>query len=224
MKWVLDNLQIILVVAGTIAYWLNQRRRDKAGEEADYDGDGIPDNQSPRRKIDPNQPDPEEEARARKIQEEIRRKIAERRGESLPQPPRLPDTVSPPVVPVGRKVPVPGPIEAPRPTYSNPLEEMLRKLADPQEEVARARAAAAERAARERQLQLEEQMRELEQMQRAEREKAAALRRSVRTQTESKKSYSGSAQRELVQDLRGARNLRRAVVLREVLGPPPGLR
>ncbi len=101
---------------------------------------------------------------------------------------------------------------------------MLRKLADPQEEAARARAAAAERAARERQMQLEEQMRELERMQRAEREKAAALRRVARTQTETAKSYSGHAQRELVQDLRGARNLRRAVVLREVLGPPPGLR
>ena len=44
MNWVLDHLQIIIVVAGAIAYWINQRAREKAGQEADYDEDGIPEN------------------------------------------------------------------------------------------------------------------------------------------------------------------------------------
>ena len=34
MDWVFDNLQVLLVIAGVIAYWVNQRRREKAGEEA----------------------------------------------------------------------------------------------------------------------------------------------------------------------------------------------
>ena len=44
MDLILDNLQLLLVIAGSFAYWLNQRRREKSGESADYDEDGIPEN------------------------------------------------------------------------------------------------------------------------------------------------------------------------------------
>jgi hypothetical protein len=46
MKWVLEHLQLIIVIAGAIAYWINQRAREKAGQEADYDEDGVPENRS----------------------------------------------------------------------------------------------------------------------------------------------------------------------------------
>ena len=58
MDWILDNLQIVLAIAGAIAYWLNARNKEKAGEEADYDGDGIPD--SPLRRKSETPPAPAE--------------------------------------------------------------------------------------------------------------------------------------------------------------------
>jgi hypothetical protein len=33
MEWILDNLQFLVIVAGTVAYWLNQRREARQAEE-----------------------------------------------------------------------------------------------------------------------------------------------------------------------------------------------
>lgn len=234
MAWVFDHIQIILFVGGIVAYWLNQRRREKAGESADYDGDGVPDVQarpSPTRRIDPRMPDPEEAERTRRIQEEIRRKIAERRGQSTPtssaQPPR-PPPLSPRSAPTE-----PGPRprlgDAPRPTAEGPLPEVLRRLLDPHRDdpdrLARERLEAAERSARERQARQREV--EAEQAQR-DAERAAAFREAT-----AKREWEASQQkarsplgnsRTLVADLRDPASLRRAVILREVLGLPVGLR
>jgi hypothetical protein len=94
VDWILDNLQLILVVAGSIAVWLNNRQREKQGLPADYDEDGVPDNAQPTarpevRELAPvsrDGTDPEQDERVRRIQEEIRRKIAERRGQGAPPP------------------------------------------------------------------------------------------------------------------------------------------
>jgi len=220
MKWVFDHLNVIIVVATVIAVWLNRRRRDKAGEAVDYDDDGIPDNPNGRRKIDSDQPDPEEAERSRRIQEEIRRKIAGRRG-GAELPPRLPaETLT-------RSDPRPsaaGPVEAPRPTFSSPLEEMLRRFADPrEEEAARARAAEAEKATLERQRHLQEQVRALENSRQRDDERAAVFRQAT-TVTPDLRKAPPSTRGELLRNLRGLQTLRRAMVLREVLGPPTGLR
>ena len=42
MEWILKNLELILWIAGPIAVWINQRARQKRGQAADYDEDGIP--------------------------------------------------------------------------------------------------------------------------------------------------------------------------------------
>ncbi len=74
-RWLLDNPQILFVIAGAIAYWLNERRKAKENREMAEEA---------RR-----EPDADEMAeRTRRIQEEIRRKIEERQGR-MPQPPPL---------------------------------------------------------------------------------------------------------------------------------------
>ena len=66
-RWLLENPQILFVIAGAIAYWLNERRKAKENREMAEEA---------RR-----EPDADEMAeRTRRIQEEIRRKIEERQG------------------------------------------------------------------------------------------------------------------------------------------------
>ena len=100
MDWVTDHaLQIIVALSAAIAAFLNNRKKEKRGEPADYDGDGVPDNQPDAGPLQGG-PDPEEAERTRRIQEEIRRKIAERRaggGQQVPPPLVAPRPVAAPV-------------------------------------------------------------------------------------------------------------------------------
>ena len=90
IEWVFDHLQLVLAVAAAFAWWLNQRRRERAGLPADYDEDGVPDTM--RRTVGTPPPvHTDEQERTRRIQEEIRRKIAQRRASTpaAPEPPVL---------------------------------------------------------------------------------------------------------------------------------------
>ena len=70
MDWILDHLQIVIAAAAAVAYWLNQRREAQAEEDP-----------PPGSNFEREEPGAAEEAeRARRIREEIRRKIAERVG------------------------------------------------------------------------------------------------------------------------------------------------
>lgn len=199
-------LQIIVALSAAIAAYLNNRKKEKNGEPADYDGDGLPDNRPPAGPLQGGQ-DPEEAERTRRIQEEIRRKIAERRA--------------------GGGQPVPPPLAAPRPVAS-PLPEVLtRRFETPPPLPGRARALQAARDAEvlERQRTLEDQMRALE----AKREHAK--RRAAESEAMSGDTFSGAASSvaragggSLLADLHHPESLRRAFVLREVLGTPVGLR
>lgn len=227
MDWILDNLQLILVVAGSIAVWLNNRQREKQGLPADYDEDGVPDNAQPTarpevRELAPvsrDGTDPEQDERVRRIQEEIRRKIAERRGQGAPPPvpppeprnlgdllgdpfrPVFQETPPPLPKPVARAEPVPAPVEVD---------------------------AYADEAALERQQALAEQMRQLEERRR-EAVRAAAHARGAGAAAGSSaaraaESVAPAVGGGLVGEFRDPRALRRAIVWREVLGEPVGLR
>ena len=145
--------------------------------------------------------------RTRRIQEEIRRKIAERRGVALPPP-----------------VPAPSLAEVEREPAEEPVEwEMPRELEPPPLPVPMAaRTAALEQA---RQEELAAQLAALEDARAAARataETIATARAAETNWTETTKPATGaSAWRK---DLRSAGDLRRAMVLREVLGPPVALR
>ena len=89
MEWVLNNIQVIIAVAGVVAYWLNQRRKAE-------------------QPVEPHQSktfdDPELAERTRRIREEIQRKIEQRaRGYAKEQPTVLRDT-PPELPPVMREV------------------------------------------------------------------------------------------------------------------------
>lgn len=185
MDLILDNLQLLLVIAGSVAYWLNQRRREKSGESADYDEDGIPEN---RPTVALNADAMEEEVRTRRIQEEIRRKIEERRsgGASAPVPPPLREEVAP------RSAPQPPALDDGVLGRQRALQEQLEAL------VERRRAAL-----------------------------AAARNDSPVTASATSAMAVGTAPPKsgaLLRDLRNPESIRRAIILREVLGPPLALR
>ena len=194
MSWILDHLQIVIAAAAAIAYWLNQNKRGQGEEEGNAEGGEF---------APPAHSDPEEAMCTRRIQEEIRRKIAERSSGGPLTVPALP-----PGPPLFRENPTaPRPVVAPLPPrqiYREPP-----ALQTPPASTA---------AILERQLELEEQMRALEDSRRSAQRKAAALAAQTAVQ------QPPPARGELLQELRGAQNLRRAMLLREVLGPPVALR
>ncbi len=203
MEWILDHLQIVIAVAAAIAYWLNQRRQ---AQSVDDEEDRM---ESPHRDFNS---DPEEEARTRRIQEEIRRKIAERAGGGpiyvpppAPEPPPLFRTETSAPRPVAEPLPQ---REFTRQVEPSPMAQ------PPAYQVSTA-------AILERQLQLEEQMRELETARKAAQRRAASVAANTAVFAPAAASERNVG---LLADLHGGRNLRRAIVLREILGPPVGLR
>ncbi len=168
--------------------------------------------------------DLEQAARTRRIQEEIRRKIAERRGGLIPPPADLSYPVeeeTPPTPPA-----FPRPIMGPPPLdpFGGPTRGPLTRTA---RSVFEGRAPAPPplpaRSSPElaRQEEIATQMAALQEARDAAQTTAAA-RATEASWTESTRTASGpSAWRN---DLRSPADLRRAIVLRELLGPPVALR
>lgn len=224
MRWIFENLNVIIVIAGAIAWWLNQRAREKAGREADYDEDGTPE---ARPKQDGFE-DPALAERTRQIREEIQRKIAERRraGEGYTEPvrpraeplhpPPSAESTRPPVVvslPTRREPP---PLQPP-PLAPPPLVREVAVATSERTSLGESRRMAE---------MLEQQAALAEQLKQAGEMKLAALRRTEferRTQ-----DHSGSERRgvreAVLADLRDPAALRRAFIQREILGPPVALR
>lgn len=186
MDWVLDHLQIIIAIAGSIAWWLNKNRKG-GGEES---------SPQPEASFD----DPELAERTRKIREEIQRKIAERaRGYANEQPTRPHDGPAEP--PVVREAAV-------SPTPPGPRASTAHYEAQRQAEILEQQAALAEK------------------LQEAQVMKAAAIKRAQYEATTADQTAEVQTQTRLMVlgDLRDPATLRRAFILREVLGPPMALR
>jgi hypothetical protein len=198
MDWIFDNIWVIVAIAAVIARMFGKKEQ---GDEAE----GQP-------KKEYEFEDPELAERTRKIREEIQRKIAERRGEPVPPPipqsqpatiERSPEATTPPATlpEIFREVMQPRPAPVPPPLLRRAMTVNLAEEA-------------------ERQAALMEKLKEAELM------KAAAQRRLAfeasiadKETTELKQARAG-----VVEDLRSPAALRRAFVLREVLGPPVALR
>ena len=195
MKWLLDNLWIVVVIAGVVAQLLKAVRGQTGGEETDAPG--------PEGKTFE---DPELAEQTRRIRAEIQRKIEERtRGGALTQAPRTME-----------------PADEPEPPVAIDLPPLLREMLAPRVEVVAASRAEQMRAAEEaeRQQALAEQLHEAEQM------KAAAARRvAFEAATADPEAANLTLARDsMLENLRDPAALRRAFVLREVLGPPMALR
>ena len=192
MNWVFDNIRLIVIVGGAIAYWLNQRR--KAKEEEGAARTIVPPSQT-------NAPVIDEAERIRRIQEEIRRKILERVGG------------------VTTPVPTPPPLKAAPQSTMKRVQTAAEAYTESQAE--EERLVVADQAMLERQQQLAAKMRELKE-QRREHDRPSEV---FAEKTALAMSASGTAVRgSLLADLREPTAVRRAIVLREVLGTPVGLR
>lgn len=186
MDWIADHIQLVIAAAAAFAYWLNARKQQE-------DEDAEPTNE--RQFRDESQEAAEEAERARRIREEIRRKITERSSGGSPQVPR-PVAGPPPLIPT---LDVDPPVFAPetprQPLIDTAMLEQQRRLREQLEEAARTKRRA----------------QEIRQGLPGKRTKQAATAPAL----------AGGGLRA---DLQNRASLRRAVVLREVLGPPVGLR
>lgn len=198
LEWVTKHAFTLVIIAGVVAQLIKAIRGQK-------DTDDAPPAAAPE---DKPFEDPELAERTRRIREDIQRRIAERRRgaagyEPSAAPPPVPDpeAVFDEAPPLVREVVVERTPERTRATVSSAEAQRQAEIL-------------------EQQAALAEKMRELELM------KAAAARRSeferatADTQAETKVAARGA----LLDDLRSGTALRRAFVLREVLGPPVALR
>jgi hypothetical protein len=153
----------------------------------------------------------DEQRRVREIQERIRKKIAERRGGKVPAPEE----------PASMRPPLTSPPHAPLDPFGGPSRrsvviETMRRTVQPAEPPR------IDPAVLERQQQLAEQMRVLEEA------RATVLRRAAQVVAQRDNVAASSSAATVphagwLGDLRDPRTLRRAFVLREVLGPPAAL-
>jgi hypothetical protein len=193
MKWLFDNPQIFVVIAIAVASLLQKLKKVNVQQEA--------------REV----MDADSSERTRRVQEEIRRKIAERTGRTPAQARPMPQ---PPVIARG---------EPPAGQRRNIFQELARQMAEAKR-IAEVRARAANEQQVQSRAQTEERARDLAEAQRAAAEQSrlaavAALKRDREPRT-----TAASAGGKLLPELRGPASLKRAIVLREILGPPVGLR
>ena len=207
MDWLLKNTGLVLMlvfVVISIVRSIAQARKTGAEHEAGHD-------------------ETEEERRVREIQERIRRKIAERRGEFAP------DSSAPPLLapepqesrPVFRPAPAIPELEP----FGGPLKRAFVGL---ERRVQPATAAPmvleSQGAEIERQTRLAGEMKALEEARPVVQRRpahAAEIREDV---AHSEPAMRTVARARLLEDLSDPQSLRRAFLLREVLGTPVGLR
>ncbi len=213
MNWITEHLQLVLAIAGAVAYWLNQRRAAAAEKkETEMEQQAQPASMA----------EADDQLRAEQVRETIRRKIAARREGG-------PDTSAeePPVVfaPAPRETPLP-PWMQPRPIspvdpFGGPKRPTA-KRAEP-EPVKTFEPPVLSTETLEASLERQEQM--AIKLQEFADQKALAERRAAAfAVNEAAVALRALAGDELRRDLRDPRSLRRAMILREVLGTPVGLR
>ncbi len=188
MDWALKHLQLIIAIAGAVAWWISQRRLAKQG--------------SPEPRKEATFEDPDLAERTRRIREEIQRKIEQRaRAYTQLQPP------------VPRAEPA-----APAPVR----DEMVVQSVQP---APLADVAAAQRESKRAAAIVLQQSALAERLRRAVETKAAAmLSAKAESPDRGEKEDAAAARLALSEDLGSPLALRRAFVLREILGPPVGLR
>jgi hypothetical protein len=210
LKWILQNLEIVAVIVLFIAQMVRAMLKSrKTGE--------------PRESVPQ---DYDEERRIREVQEQVRRQIAARRGEqpSTATPPVLtPQMDEPPPVPRTETTQMPEPFGGP---LGRMLEELQRKAQqqsrpEPPPQVVVARTSTAEL---ERQQRIAEELRIAEEHKLIARRRAAHLAADQEAAAQSEPALRVAAHDRLLSELRDVHSIRRAIVLREVLGTPVGLR
>jgi hypothetical protein len=194
MDWIINHLFIVVFVAIGVANMLAKAKRAGAQPRPP---------QPARSSLDPDMAE-----RTRRVQEEIRRKIAERAG-------RLP--VAPPIVSTSPSA---------GPPARNIFQELARQMAEAKRTAEMSERAQAAEAQAQQRIQDEQKSRE-----QAEARQLAEARRTLQRQPQAEATVvadSGttavSARDKLLASLREPDSLRHAWLLREILGEPVGLR
>jgi hypothetical protein len=163
------------------------------------------------------------ERRTREVQEQIRRQIAERRGhrsQPAAEPPPLHQPMPPPV-PRTETTQMPE-------LFGGPLGRMLEELqkkVQPQPAVVRSPTIDKRHAGElERQQRLADELQAVEDTRRLAQRRAKHHAADLAAEAQTEPALRSVAREHVLSDLRDPTSLRRAVVLREVLGPPIGLR
>lgn len=207
MEWILERIGVVIFVViflSQVVRGVLRARKAKEAHEQGYD-------------------ETSEGRRVREIQERIRRQVAERRGQTMDAPPPLARETSEP--PVAR----PQTTQLPE-VFGGPLGRMLeemQKRAQPQAERVPPPVLDTEvrnTAEMERQERFAEELRVLEEQRMLVQRRAAYVAAEKTAETNSSSGVQTAARNRTLVDLRDPQALRRAFVLREVLGPPVGLR
>lgn len=207
MDWLLKNTGLLLMlvfVVISIVRSIAQARDNSAKHEAEHD-------------------ETEEQRRVREIQERIRRKIAERRGEAPS------DSSAPPVL--EPRVEESRPVFRPASTvqeldpFGGPLKrvfaELEKRVALPPVAPVVMETQAGEL---ERQARLAAELKALEEARHVAQRRAAHAAEAKDDVAHAEPAMRSAARARLLEDLSDPEGLRRAFVLREVLGTPVGLR
>jgi hypothetical protein len=208
IRWILENIFVVAAVVIFLVQFvrgLGQARKVASERQA-------------------RQSDGSEERRVREAQEQIRRRIAERRAAeaAAPEPP--------PLAHAPEERPVPRPTTTQLPEFGGPLGRMLEELQKkvqqhipvPQPPVL---------VEHRRDIgELERQQALADELHAAQEARAVAARRAAHLATDraaaaqSEPALRAVAREQLLRDLGDPQSLRRAFVLREVLGAPVGMR
>ena len=196
--WFLDNLDKLVPIIIALLYFIGaSRAKNKEGEQEG--------------------PSPDASERARKIQEEIRRKILERQGKGgrAPSPetaPREPEPVFEPAFEPDPSPFPPRPFQEPvyeqRPESFPEPEPFVFEATDPYEEERR---------------KIEEKLKQARAL--AKRAESAGKKASVKNRSKDLEGRLASRHKNFILDgLDDTTSIRRAIVLKEVLDTPVGLR
>ena len=217
MEWILDKLPVLIFIVVFIAQIVRGilRSRD-AKPEPPPRGDEL-----------------DEMRRAQEVQAEIRRKIAERRGGAFREPvaPKAEVPAPPPLQPeppvVVRRDPtaIPDPFGGPLKRMFEELERRAQPTPPPVPRPAAPPPVLVNRNAElARQEEIAEQMRQLEESRMLAQRRARQAAAAREAEAGSQAALRTAARGRLMSDLQDRESLKRAFVLREVLGTPAGLR
>lgn len=206
INWILGNLPLAifaLVIIGQILRAVGRARQQQAEQQRQGRPDAL-----------------EEDRHAREAREQIRRRIAERRGGAAPAAEEPPPLARPATSPETTQLPD---------VFDGPLGRMLQELqkrAQPQPaaEPPPMIAAAHNSAELERQAAMAEELRAFEEARAVAQRRATHMAEAQAAAAQAEPALRAAARGRLLDDLRDPQSLRRAFVLREVLGTPVGLR
>ncbi len=197
MRWIFDNVPLVVILFVIVSIVRGVAKFIKPGNPAETPRAG-------------GNEENDEQRRVREIQERIRKIAAERRGERPASPMRLPAPAAPP--PLARAEPVNSPPQ-------RKLEEIERRLRSASQASQQRHTAEVER-----QQRLREELEDLEEKKFLAARQAQHRADAQQAEEQSESGQRATARAQLLADLRAPQSLRRAIVLREVLGAPVGLR